>query len=81
MVQGVALELLCRLLFTEGSNPLFPYSSPNSPMLLTAMHQIKMYTPTVRPFFDIDSVFLIQIFCGTKNTGQNGQGMKIPTDL
>ena len=47
-------------------------------MLLTAMHQIKMYTPTVRPFFDIDSVFLIQIFCGTKNTGQNGQGMKIP---
>ena len=35
-----------------------------------------MYTPTVRPFFDIDSVFLIQIFCGTKNTGQNGQGMK-----
>ena len=63
MVQGVALELLCRLLFTEGSNPSLSVPSPNSPMLLTAMYQIAMYTiiPTVRPFFDIDSLFLIAV--------------------
>jgi len=32
-------------------------------MLLTAMYQIAMYTiiPTVRPFFDIDSLFLIAV--------------------
>ena len=48
MVQGIALELLCRLLFTEGSNSSIFVPSPNSPMLLT----------TVRPFFDIDSLFL-----------------------
>jgi hypothetical protein len=41
VVQGVALELLCRLLFTEGSNPSLSVPSPNSPMLLTAMYQIK----------------------------------------
>ena len=61
MVQGVALELLCRLLFTEGSNPSLSVLSPNSPMLLTTMYQIAMYTiiPTVRPFFDIYFLFLV----------------------
>ena len=36
-----ALELLCRLLFTEGSNPSLSVPSPNSPMLLTTMYQLK----------------------------------------
>ncbi len=44
MVQGVALELLCRLLFTEGSNPSLSVSLPNGPMLLTVMYQIAMIT-------------------------------------
>ena len=39
-VQGVALELLCRLLFTEGSNPSLSVSV-NSPTLPTTMYQIK----------------------------------------
>ena len=63
MVQGVALELLCRLLFTEGSNPSLSVLSANSLILLTTMDQIAMDTaiPTVRPFFDIDSLFLIAV--------------------
>lgn len=40
MVQGVALELLCRLLFTEGSNPSLSVPSVNSPILLAPMDQI-----------------------------------------
>ena len=40
MVEGVALELLCRLLFTEGSNPSLSVSL-NSPMFLVTMYQIK----------------------------------------
>ena len=35
MVEGVALELLCRLLFTEGSNPSLSVPSSNSLILLT----------------------------------------------
>ena len=52
VVQGVALELLCRLLFTEGSNPSLSVPSPNSPTLPTAMNQIPIDTiiPT-KPFF------------------------------
>ena len=80
MVQGVALELLCRLLFTEGSNPSLSVPSPNSPMLLTTLYQIPNI-PTVRPFFDIDSLFLIAVvhkilYCkgGTRNKN-------IPADL
>lgn len=63
MVEGVALELLCRLLFTEGSNPSLSVPSPNLRTLLTAMYQIRMDTiiPTVKPFFDIDSLLLIVI--------------------
>lgn len=54
MVEGVALELLCRLLFTEGSNPSLSVLSPNSPTLPTTMDQITINTifPTVRPLFD-----------------------------
>ena len=40
MVQGVALELLCRLLFTEGSNPSLSVSV-NSPTLPTTIQCIK----------------------------------------
>lgn len=63
MVQGVALELLCKLLFTEGSNPSLSVPLPNVPMLLTVMYQIAINTiiPTVRPFFDIDSLFRIAV--------------------
>lgn len=63
MVQGVALELLCRLLLTEGSNPSLSVPSPNSPILLTTIDQIAMDTiiPTVRPFFDIESLFLMAV--------------------
>lgn len=63
MVQGVALELLCRLLFTEGSNPSLSVPLPNVPMLLTVMYQITIDTiiPTVRPFFDIDSLVQIAV--------------------
>ena len=46
MVQGVALELLCRLLFTEGSNPSLSVPSPNSPTSLTVTNQ-----PRGRSFF------------------------------
>ena len=62
-VQGVALELLCRLLFTEGSNPSLSVPLPNVPMLLTVMYQITIDTiiPTVRPFFDFDIDSLVQI--------------------
>lgn len=61
MVEGVALELLCRLLLTEGSNPSLSLPSPNLPILLTTIDQIAMDTtiPTVRPFFDMDSLFLL----------------------
>ena len=63
MVQGVALELLCRLLFTEGSNPSLSVPLPNVPMLLTVMYQIAIDTisPTVRPYFDIYSLFRIAV--------------------
>lgn len=46
VVQGVALELLCRLLFTEGSNPSLSVSVPssNSPRLLNTMYQVTIYT-------------------------------------
>ena len=41
MVEGVALELLCRReAFTEGSNPSLSVSL-NSPMFLVTMYQIK----------------------------------------
>ena len=58
------MELLCRLLFTEGSNPSLSALSPNSLMLMTEMYQIAMekMIPTVRPFFDIYSLFLIAVF-------------------
>lgn len=63
MVEGVALELLCRLLLTEGSNPSLSVPSPNSPILLTTIDQIvmDMIIPTVRPFFDMDSLFLMAV--------------------
>ena len=63
MVQGVALELLCRLLFTEGSNPSLSVPSLNRPILLTTPDQIAMETfiPPVRPFIDIDSLFRIAV--------------------
>lgn len=63
MVQGVALELLCRLLFTEGSNPSLSVPLPNflNGTDRNVSNQIKMDTfiPTVRPFLDIDSRFRI----------------------
>lgn len=61
MVEGVALELLCRLLLTEGSNPSLSLPSPNLPILLTTIDQIAMDTtiPTVRPFFDMDSLMAV----------------------
>lgn len=64
MVEGVALELLCRLLLTEGSNPSLSLPSPNLPILLITIDQIAMDTtiPTVRPFFDMDSLFLLVFF-------------------
>lgn len=81
MVQGVALELLCRLLFTEGSNPSLSLPSPNVPVLLTIMYQIAIDTiiPTVRLFFDINS-FYISNFCGIENieTGKSRQAKKYP---
>jgi hypothetical protein len=55
VVEGVALELLCRLLFTEGSNPSLSVPSSNSPIVLAEIDQIaieKIIT-TVRPFFAI----------------------------
>jgi hypothetical protein len=77
VVQGVALELLCRLLFTEGSNPSLSVPSPNSPILLTTIDQIAMDTiiPTVRPFFEIDSLFLHGKYW--KENSRSRQGMKI----
>lgn len=64
MVQGVALELLCRLLFTEGSNPSLSVPPTNLPMLLTPMYQITTHIliRKVRTFFDIDSLFLIHTY-------------------
>lgn len=63
MVEGVALELLCGLLLTEGSNPSLSVPSPNSPILLTTIDQIAMDTtiPRVIPFFDMDSLFLMAV--------------------
>lgn len=63
MVESVALELLCRLLLTEGSNPSLSLPSPNLPILLITIDQIAMDTtiPTVRPFFDMDSLFLMAV--------------------
>lgn len=64
MVQGVALELLCRLLFTEGSNPSLSVPSLNGPILLTTPDQTNSngdpyYIALVRLFIDIDSLFQI----------------------
>ena len=61
VVQGVALELLCRLLFIEGSNPSLSVPSSNSPTDHNVSNQITIDTiiPTVRPLFDRDSLFLI----------------------
>lgn len=80
MVESVALELLCRLLLTEGSNPSLSLPSPNGLILLTTIDQIAMDTtiPTVRPFFDMDSIFLMAVvrkilFVKEKSI----QGMKI----
>lgn len=63
MVESVALELLCRLLLTEGSNPSLSLPSPNLPILLITIDQIAMdmTIPTVRPFFDMDSLFLMAV--------------------
>ena len=65
MVQGVALELLCRLLFTEGSNPSLSALSPNSLHVTDCniSNQITMDTfiLTVRSFFHIDFLFLIVV--------------------
>ena len=71
MVQGVALELLCRLLFTEGSNPSLSVPSLNRPILLTTPDQTTNKTNSngdpyyialvrlVRSFIDINSLFQI----------------------
>ena len=65
MVEGVALELLCRLLFTEGSNPSLsvPFNQFTNLIHSNVSKQITMDTiiPRVIPFFDfnIDSLFLI----------------------
>lgn len=62
MVQGVALELLCRLLFTEGSNPSLSVPSTNLPILLNTMYQRTTHTQIqkgrTRTHFDIDLLFL-----------------------
>lgn len=62
VVQGVALELLCRLLFTEGSNPSLSVSL-NSPTLLNTIYQITILTiiPTGEPLFDRNYLFLITV--------------------
>ena len=81
MVQGVALELLCKLLFTEGSNPSLSVPSPNSPMLLTALYQITNI-PTVRPFFlYIDSLFLIVVVHKILYYKGGTRNKNIPADL
>ena len=56
MVQGVALELLCRLLFTEGSNP--------SLSVLIYQQQWEMDNP-IPTFFAIDSSIPIPNCCDT----------------
>ncbi|PHT29247.1 hypothetical protein CQW23_31119 [Capsicum baccatum] len=58
------IRIAIRILFTEGSNPSLSVLSPNSLMLMTEMYQIAMekMIPTVRPFFDIYSLFLIAVF-------------------
>ena len=56
MVQGIALELLYRLLFIKCLNPSLSVLSLNSPMLLTALYRI-INVPSVRPFFDIIHYF------------------------
>jgi hypothetical protein len=84
VVQGVALELLCRLLFTEGSNPSLSVSFTQFTDVIdrNISNQIPMDatipTPTVRPFVDMDSRVLIQISVIWKILESNGQGMKIP---
>lgn len=71
MVEGVALELLCRLLLTEGSNPSLSVPSPNSTILLTRIDQIGMDTtiPTVSPYLLFLYGFSIPNGCGIENTG------------
>ena len=61
MVEGVALELLCRLFVYRGFESLsFRTLQPDSPMLLIAIYQITMHTiiPTV---IHMASLFLILI--------------------
>ena len=79
MVEGVALELLCRLLLTEGSNPSLSLTSPNLPILLTTIDQIAMDTtiPTVRPLFDMDSLFIMTVVWKILFKEKSRQGMKI----
>ena len=68
MVQGVALELLCRLLFTEGSNPSLSVSlsTPNSPTLPTSMYQITMERSILnfRSFYLTQFISLFRVFRG-----------------
>lgn len=83
MVQGVALELLCRLLFTEGSNPSLSVPSPKAPIFLTTIDQKESISVfhTVRPFFDIDSLFLMAV--ARKRLERKGEIRKenLPLDL
>lgn len=61
MVQGVALELLCRLLFTEGSNPSLSVPSTNLPILMKPMYQRTTHTQSrtrTLGTFDIDLLLL-----------------------
>lgn len=78
MVQGVALEMLCRLLFTEGSNPSLSALSPNSLHVTdrNVSNQITMDTfiPTVRSFFHIDLIFLIAVVVVPKILQREGWG-------
>lgn len=70
VVEGVALELLCRLLFTEGSNPSLSVSvpSPNSPRLLNTMYQITIYTIILfyKTYTLLWERFYIPNYCGIK---------------
>lgn len=66
MVEGVALELLCRLLFTEGSNPSLSVSVPFVSITdHNVSNQLPIDTiiliPTVGPLLARDSLFLISV--------------------
>lgn len=70
MVEGVALELLCRLLFTEGSNPSLSVRTFYQSMLLTTIYHMDPFISLVRPFFDMIWIFFISNFCGPENTSK-----------